>query len=68
MTRRFERVLGELITELANRPIEIDEARVRWCLTHGLSPFSLTADGMETWQTITDDQMAGAVTGRWFPV
>ena len=46
---------GELITELASRPTEIDHRRVRWCLDRGIAPFALVADGgCEAWQAVTD--------------
>jgi hypothetical protein len=51
--------LGKLISELAARPIEIDNRRVRWCLDHGIAPFALVADGgHEAWQLVTEKQLA----------
>ncbi len=49
--------LNKLISELANRPLEIDNRRVRWCLDHGISPFVLVSDGCEAWQLVTDKEL-----------
>lgn len=59
----FEKALGELIHDLANRPVEIDGRRVRWCLNRGIAPFARVADGCEAWQLVTDDALNGYPDG-----
>ena len=58
----FEEALGKLISELANRPIEIDSRRVRWCLDHGVSPFALADGKHESWQLVTEEQLEAGIS------
>jgi hypothetical protein len=55
----FERALGEVIADLAKRPLVLDRRRVRWCLDHGIAPFAHVGGGPEAWQLVTDAELEG---------